>query len=84
MPLLPLGLFTSSAPQLLPAQLLCQSIHLHASLFSQRMQVEVLLALRGTLNVGNLEAVYEDDTHVHLVCLASLCPRSFCRMGMLA
>lgn len=48
------------------------------------MQVEVLLALRGTLNVGNLEAVYEDDTHVHLVCLASLCPRSFCRMGMLA
>jgi len=29
--------------------------------------VEVLLALRGTLNVANLEAVYEDDTHVHLV-----------------
>ena len=30
-------------------------------------QVEVLLALRGTLNVANLEAVYEDETHVHLV-----------------
>ncbi len=29
--------------------------------------MEVLLALRGTLNVANLEAVYEDDTHVHLV-----------------
>lgn len=29
--------------------------------------MEVLLALRGTLNVANLEAVYEDETHVHLV-----------------
>ena len=33
----------------------------------------MLLALRGTLNVANLEAVYEDDTHVHLVRLGSLC-----------
>ncbi|PRW33251.1 calcium-dependent kinase 17-like [Chlorella sorokiniana] len=32
-----------------------------------RREVEVLLALRGTLNVANLEAVYEDDIHVHLV-----------------
>jgi serine/threonine protein kinase len=29
--------------------------------------VEVLLALRGTLNVANLEGVFEDSTHVHLV-----------------
>lgn len=33
----------------------------------RRAQVEVLLALRGTLNVANLEDVYEDGTHVHLV-----------------
>lgn len=30
-------------------------------------QVEVLLALRGTLNVANLEEVCEDGSHVHLV-----------------
>jgi calcium-dependent protein kinase len=29
--------------------------------------VEVLLALRGTLNVANLEEVYENGSHVHLV-----------------
>lgn len=32
-----------------------------------RREVEVLLALRGTLNVANLEEVFEDGTHVHLV-----------------
>ncbi|KAL4458324.1 hypothetical protein ABPG75_013189 [Micractinium tetrahymenae] len=32
-----------------------------------RREVEVLLALRGTLNVANLEEVYEDDKDVHLV-----------------
>ncbi|KAI3425767.1 hypothetical protein D9Q98_007742 [Chlorella vulgaris] len=32
-----------------------------------KREVEVLLALRGTLNVANLEEVYEDDSHVHLV-----------------
>ncbi|KAL4423096.1 hypothetical protein ABPG77_004779 [Micractinium sp. CCAP 211/92] len=32
-----------------------------------RREVEVLLALRGTLNVANLEAVYEDEKDVHLV-----------------
>lgn len=44
-----------------------------ACLLPPRPQVEVLLALRGTLNVANLEAVYEDDRDVHLVgaCLIS-------------
>ena len=32
-----------------------------------KREVEVLLALRGTLNVANLHGVYEDATHVHLV-----------------
>ena len=32
-----------------------------------RREVEVLLALRGTLNIANLEEVFEDATHVHLV-----------------
>ncbi|GAB4824010.1 hypothetical protein N2152v2_011056 [Parachlorella kessleri] len=32
-----------------------------------KREVEVLLALRGTLNVANLEEVYEDSSHVHLV-----------------
>ena len=32
-----------------------------------RREIEVLLALRGTLNVANLQEVFEDSTHVHLV-----------------
>ena len=32
-----------------------------------KREVEVLLALKGTLNVANLHCVYEDATHVHLV-----------------
>ncbi|EFN55463.1 hypothetical protein CHLNCDRAFT_35404, partial [Chlorella variabilis] len=32
-----------------------------------KREVEVLLALRGTLNVANLEEVCEDGSHVHLV-----------------
>ena len=42
-----------------------------------KREVEVLRRLRGCLNVASLEAVYEDDSHVHLVL-------EYCKGGELA
>ena len=42
-----------------------------------KREVEVLRRLRGCLNVASLEAVFEDDSHVHLVL-------EYCKGGELA
>lgn len=57
--------------QRIRAQLHASSTHQSAApplqLAAAALQVEVLLALRGTLNVANLEDVYESTSEVHLV-----------------